>query len=277
MSDASALLDTEALARQLPESPQAAFAKALQAARAGQVPAQMLLAQMYAEGKGNDADAALALLWYSVAASNGNALAMNMAGRCHELGLGTAADASLAAAWYRRAAEAGLDWGMYNYANLLATGRGGVQDKATALALYSKAAHMGHAKSMNLLARHLEEGWETARDRQAALAWYRRSAKAGDFRGQASYASILIEQGDIQQARHWLQLALAQGSPSFLAHIVPTLAASPHAPIRELVAGTRAGAEAPVEPVPTQAPVNPSAAPALSNTHHNSSRSAPGL
>lgn len=125
---------------------------------------------------------------------------------------------------------------MYNHANLLATGRGVAQDRAKALALYTQAAHMGHAKSMNLLARHLEDGLDIERDPQAALAWYQRSAEAGDFRGQANLASILLQQGQIEQAVHWLRLALANGSPAFMAHIVPELAASPHPQIRALVA-----------------------------------------
>lgn len=228
--------DAHALAAQLRVSPQSAFTAALEAARSGQVAGQLLLAQMYMEGKGVARDPQVGLMWYSVAASNGSAAAMNMAGRCHELGQGTPVDFSLSAAWYRRAADAGLDWGMYNLANLLATGRGVAKDVIQALDLYTRAAHLGHAKSMNLLARHLEEGLEIPPDPQAALAWYRRSAEAGDFRGQANYASILLQQGQIEPAADLLRQALAHGSPSFMAHIVPELAASPHQQIRALVA-----------------------------------------
>ena len=228
--------DADALAARLQTSPHEAYGDVLAAARAGQVAAQLLLAQMHMEGKGTARDPQAALLWYAVAANNGNAPAMNMLGRCHELGEGTPVDFALAATWYRRAAEAGLDWGMYNHANLLATGRGVAQDITQALALYARAAHLGHAKSMNLLARHLEDGLGTARDPQAALAWYRRSAESGDFRGQANYASILLQQGEVEQAVGLLREALAHGSPSFLAHIVPGLAASEHPRIRELVA-----------------------------------------
>lgn len=236
MSEARTTLDIEALKAQLPIAAEKVFAQLLEAALDGLRDAQYLLAQMYMEGKGVQPDAASALHWYTVAASQGDRLAMNMVGRCHELGQGTVADPAMAAVWYRRAAEHGLDWGMYNHANLLATGRGVPQDRARAFALYSQAAQLGHAKSMNLVGRHLEEGWETPADPQAALRWYRKSAEAGDFRGQASYASILLQHGDVEQAAHWLQRALRTGSPSFLAHIVPTLAQSQHAAIRSLVA-----------------------------------------
>lgn len=232
--------DADALARQLTASPEDAFATALQAAQAGQAAAQLLLAQMHMEGKGTSRDPSAAHLWYSVAANNGDPMAMNMLGRCHELGEGTPVDLALAAAWYRHAADAGLDWGMYNYANLLATGRGVAKDGAKALSLYTQAAQSGHAKSMNLLARHLEEGMETPPDPQAALHWYRRSAEAGDFRGQANYAAILLQQGELDQAIVLLRQALAHGSPSFMAHIVPALAASEHPRIRALVAQSTA-------------------------------------
>lgn len=229
-------IDSDALAELLQHDPQAAFARVRDAAQAGQVEAQLLLAQMHMEGKGTAQDASATRLWYETAANNGAPMAMNMLGRCHELGQGTAPDPTLAAVWYRRAADTGLDWGLYNLANLLATGRGVTQDRAQALALYTRAAHLGHAKSMNLLARHLEDGLEIERDPQAALGWYQRAAEAGDFRGQANYASILLQAGQVEQAVHWLQLALANGSPTFMAHIVPELAASPHPQVRALVA-----------------------------------------
>ena len=236
MSEAALPLDPDPLAGQLRASPEAAYDTVLQAAQAGQVAAQLALAQMLMEGKGVARDPQTGLMWYCVAASNEDATAMNMAGRCHELGEGTPVDFTLAAAWYRRAADAGLDWGMYNYANLLATGRGVGKNVAQALALYDRAAHLGHAKSMNLLARHLEDGLEVPCDPQAALAWYRRSAESGDFRGQANFASILLQQGQVEPAAHLLRQALAHGSASFMAHIVPELATSPHPQIRELVA-----------------------------------------
>ncbi len=237
MPDASfPLLDADTLAAQLQAAPATAFAGIHEAAQAGQVAAQLLLAQMYMEGKGVPRDGQAALLWYETAANNGHALAMNMLGRCHELGEATPVNCELAAVWYAKAADAGLDWGLYNHANLLATGRGVSKDVARALALYAQAARQGHAKSMNLLARHLEEGIETEADPQAALQWYKRSADAGDFRGQANYASILLQHGQVAPAAALLKQALAHGSPAFMAHIVPALTASEHAEIRALVA-----------------------------------------
>ncbi len=228
--------EAKVLADTLRTNPTRAFDILLQAARDGQARARRMVAQMLLEGKGTSLNAEAATLWLALAANQGDAMSMNMLGRCHELGVGTPSNLERAADWYRRAADAGLDWGMYNHANLLATGRGVAQDVAKAVALYACAAALGHAKSMNLLARHLEDGLGTDADPQAALGWYRRSAESGDFRGQANYASILLQQGGVDEAVRWLKPALTNGSRAFLAHIMPVLAASPHAPVRALVA-----------------------------------------
>ena len=108
-------------------------------------------------------------------------------------------------------------------------------DPQAAFAEVRDAALHGQVGAQLLLAQMYMDGKGTARDPQAALAWYRRAAEAGDFRGQANYASIVLQQGRIDEALHWLRLALAHGSPAFMAHIVPQLAASPHPRVRALV------------------------------------------
>ena len=205
----------ETLAPDLAE-PRAAARWILAAAAAGEAEAQALLGQILLDGRGIARDAALARRWFAIAAGRGHAMAANMLGRCCEHGWGGAANLPAAAGHYRTAAECGLDWGMYNYANLLATGRGVTRDEAAAFAWYRRAAERGHAKSMNLVGRYCEDGRVVAADPQAALGWYRRSAEAGDFRGQFSYATALLGLGHEEQARHWLQAALALGHLKFL-------------------------------------------------------------
>ena len=46
-------------------------------------------------------------------------------------------------------------------------------------------------------------------DIAAAHAWYRKSAVAGDFRGQRSLASVLLEAGFTDEADYWLRRAAA--------------------------------------------------------------------
>lgn len=210
------VLDGAQLSAMLQQSPARAAQAILVAAREGLVEAQALLGQILLDGHGIQQDQPLALRWFEIAARRGHLMARNMLGRCHEHGWGCPANAARAAGHYRLAAEAGLDWGLYNYANLLATGRGVEQDHARALACYRRAAELGHAKSMNLLGRYLDEGVLAAPDRQAALHWFERSAQAGDFRGQFSYALRLLELGEPDTARLWLERALAGGNLNFL-------------------------------------------------------------
>ena len=234
--------DRERFGALLCSDPAAAAQQVRSAAKTGDVQAQVLQAQMLCEGRGVSCDPVEGLYWYTLAASAGHALAMNMVGRCHELGRGTPMDEAVAAAWYRKAADGGLDWGMYNFANLLATGRGVKADRARAFALYHRAAALGHAKSMNLVGRHYEEGWEVERDTQIALDWYRKSAHGGDFRGQASYAAILAQTGHIDDAAQWLRQAGTTGTPAFLERLGGELAASPHAALRAIGTNMRARA-----------------------------------
>lgn len=210
------VLDGEQLKSMLDESPARAAQAILMAAGEGVVDAQALLGQILLDGRGIAQDQPLAVRWFDIAARRGHLMARNMLGRCHEHGWGCVADASVAARHYGVAADAGLDWAMYNYANLLATGRGVSEDQALALDLYHRAAELGHAKSMNLLGRYLEEGRFCPVDTKAARDWYQRSAVGGDFRGQFSYAAVLADEGDIDEALVWLRKALDGGNLNFL-------------------------------------------------------------
>lgn len=210
------VLDGDQLKFMLEESPARAAQAILIAAREGVIDAQALLGQILLDGRGIAQDQPLAVRWFEIAAQRGHLMARNMLGRCHEHGWGCAADASLAAAQYRVAAEAGLDWAMYNYANLLATGRGVAQDHVQALMFYRRAAELGHAKSMNLVGRYLEQGTHCSADPITAFAWYRQSALGGDFRGQFSYASVLLEHAHLDQALMFFRAALQVDHGAFL-------------------------------------------------------------
>ncbi|MCU1718103.1 sel1 repeat family protein [Pseudomonas sp. 5P_3.1_Bac2] len=210
------LTDLDRLNQQLHGSPRERANAIVAAARTGLPHAQTLLGQILLNGQGIEQDQALAIKWFKIAASQGDAMAFNMLGRCYEHGWHLDKDESMAAACFLEAANLKLDWGLYNLANLYATGRGVAQDDQRAFALYQQAALAGHAKSMNLLGRCYEDGLGVPADAATALSWYRRSAEAGDFRGQYSLATVLLSQGEIEHACHWLELALQGGNLNFL-------------------------------------------------------------
>lgn len=217
------VVDVAGLRAMLEESPGKAAQAILAAAGQGAVEAQLLLGQILLDGRGIQADAAVARRWFGIAAQGGSAMAHNMLGRCLEHGWGGEPSQAQAAIHYARAADAGLDWGLYNLGNLLATGRGIPANQAQALMCYEKAAHMGHAKSMNLYGRYLEQGIATAPNPTRAVRWYRRSAEAGDFRGMFSLALVLVERGQVAEAGPWLERARVEGNMNFLRSALVTL------------------------------------------------------
>lgn len=225
-------LDGQQLTAMLAENPARAAQAILLAAKQGILDGQALLGQILLDGQGIACDPALAKRWFQIAANGGHLMARNMLGRCWEHGWGGPVDCAKASHEYRLAAEAGLDWALYNFANLLATGRGVAQDVEGALKLYQVAAEAGHAKSMNLVGRYLEEGMHCPMDRAAACEWYKRSAYGGDFRGQFSYASVLLENGQLESALVWYRKALDNGNLNFLRVAYPTLLTHRHAAIQ---------------------------------------------
>lgn len=200
------------------------------AAREGHAGAQALLGQWLLDGRGTTASAPRprdAFAWFLKAAQQGDAMGMNMAGRCYENAWGVARDLGAAIRWYRRAADKDLDAGLYNLANQLASGEGLPRDDAQALSLYERAAGMGHAKSATKAGRHHEEGRGTAPDAEAAFERYRRGAEGGDFRGQYHLARLLAGRGRVDEALTWLRRVPATATPGFLDEVGRLLSDSP--------------------------------------------------
>ncbi len=207
----------------LTRSPEAAAAYLETHARRGMAAAQTLLGQLHLDGRGVPASAAEARYWFSRAAHEGEAMAMNMLGRCHENGWGGPVDELLAGHWFKRAADAGLDWGLYNYAHALAHGRGMPRDPGAAVATFARAAAMGHGRAMHFLGQYYEHGWVVPMDRARAFELYRQAAATGDYRGLCSWSSVLVEQGQVEQALPLLQRALDQAPPAYRAELVRQL------------------------------------------------------
>jgi TPR repeat protein len=180
---------------------------------------------MLLDGVEVEADPRAALGWFTRAAAQHHAMALNMVGRCYDLGWGTAPDKSRAAQCYRVAAERGLDWAMYNYATLLALGDGVDEDKTAALAWLERAAALGNAKAINFVGSFAEDGWAGPRDMARAADCYARAAQGGDFRGAFNHARMLGATGEIDAAIPWLRRAGVLGNARFVEQAAAWLAA----------------------------------------------------
>jgi uncharacterized protein len=238
---------TEDVEDLLKRDPEAAVCYLRAAAERGEPQAQLLLGELLINGVGAPRNPKEALRQFRAAAHSLVPMAMNMVGRCYEYGLGVSTDLEEAATWYHKAAMYDCDWAIYNYAHMLAHGRGVPKDRGAAFLWFKLAATRGHARAMHFLGQYYENGWETAPDRQAALSWYRRSAEGGDFRGQCSHASVLAEEGRVEEALEWLRLAARTATPTYLTHLAATLEKSTHSELRDFSQTLREGLRRPSE------------------------------
>ncbi|RAO77946.1 tetratricopeptide repeat protein [Dyella jiangningensis] len=234
MSCAQAAARADEFLHLLRTNPSRVHATLLAQALAGDAGSQLGVAQMYLEGIGCERNTGEALYWFQHAAHQGDAMSMNMLGRIHENGWGVPVSYELAAVWYREAAEHGSDWGMYNYAHVLANGRGVKADRAAAFHWFERAVDAGHARAMHFLGQYYEYGWETAPDAERAYALYRLSAEKGDYRGKCSWASVLTERGQIEQACALLRSAMDAAPAYFVEALRNDLRQSRHPQLREL-------------------------------------------
>ena len=215
-------LSREAIAARLSGSPEERAALIRQGAESGVAEAQAVWGQMLLDG----GDAAAGFAWFNKAAAQGHLMALNMVGRCYDLGWGVAVDKRRAGECFRIAAERGLDWAMYNYATALALGDGVTEDKPGALAWFEKAAALGNAKAVNHIGSFHEDGWVVERDMAKAAEFYARAAAGGDFRGAFNHARMLLDAGQVDEARGWLREAAETGTPAFVEKAKAWLAAS---------------------------------------------------
>lgn len=187
------------------------------AAQRGVPQALLLLGQMLLDGDQVERSPQRAFFCFERAAQSGDAMAMNMVGRCLDQGWGIAPSQYLAEKWFRRAAELGLDWGMYNLATMLLLGKDGVSIcREEAFQWLLKASELGHVKSKNLLGGFYEDGWVVATDIKKARRYYREAAHGGDFRGQFNFARLLLQEGDALGALYWLRKTPESATPAFL-------------------------------------------------------------
>lgn len=219
MTESLDQLDRDQIAARLSGSPGERAALIREGAEAGVAEAQAVWGQMLLD-RGEPEQG---FGWFEKAAQQGHLMALNMVGRCYDLGWGTPVNKRRAGECFRIAAERGLDWAMYNYATALALGDGVTEDKPAALGWFEKAAALGNAKAVNHVGSFHEDGWVVARDMAKAAECYARAAEGGDFRGAFNHARMLLDAGRTEEARGWMDKAMAAGTPAFREKVVAWL------------------------------------------------------
>lgn len=200
----------------------------------GDVAAQMGWAHKLLDGRDVPRDLDAAYRWFSIAAGQGHADALNMVGRCHENGWSVPADPREAASWYRQSADKGHAWAAFNLGCLLAQGRGIPADPALALTYLVRGARGGNAKAMNMIGRYREQTGADPKAVRSAGLWFRWAAERGCFRGQFHHGRSLAEAGRIEEGKVWILKSLAGAPDDYRREALAVLQAHPLSDLRAL-------------------------------------------
>ena len=151
------------------------------AASAGDVGAQVDIAQRYLEGRTVPRDPKTAAAWMQSAADAGNAFALYRLGALYEKGVGVTRDAQKAKELYKKAADAGNARAMHNLAVLYAQdGGAGKPDYASAMDWFRRAAEYGVRDSQFNLGVLHGRGLGATQDLAQSWMWFSLAAKQGD-------------------------------------------------------------------------------------------------
>ena len=150
------------------------------AAKNGDPLALFEIGARYTEGRGVKSDFAEAANWYRMAADKGLALAQYRLANFLEKGTGVAPNIDEAKRYYEMAANAGNASAMHNLAVIYASGKDGAQDYAKAVEWFTKAADYGVSDSQFNLAILSARGNGTSQDLVTSYKWFAIAAKGGD-------------------------------------------------------------------------------------------------
>ncbi|MBO5122781.1 MAG: sel1 repeat family protein, partial [Oscillospiraceae bacterium] len=122
----------------------------------------------------------------------------------HPFDLGVACfeknDYKKAVLYFRIAAQQGDANAQFNLALCYSQGQGVEQDQSEAARWYRKAAEQGDAKAQFLLARHYENGNGVEQNYQEAFHWYHKAAEQGDVNAQFILTQFYVEGRGVEQS-----------------------------------------------------------------------------
>jgi hypothetical protein len=195
------------------------------AAREGQPYAQMLMGNLYAEGKGVDRDPAHAVYWWKKSALADNPQSQFRLGEAYLEGQGVKKDPTQAIHWLTKSAEQGNNQARYLLGKMYYEGYNVPEDKALGKDWLAQAAAQGHTDAINLLGVIENIAEYTTMVYQQSAEVLKEKAANGD--PQAEYElGLRYESGawdvnrDDQQALYWLTKAAEDGNR----HAMATLA-----------------------------------------------------
>ena len=171
--------------------------------------AQLVLGDLYNEGRRLKKDPKEALKWYKKAAIQGLAEAQVRMGYMCAMGLSIHYNPQEALFWYKEAAKQDYPPAYRNLATMYYVGEGVTRDYNTAMKYYLKAGNLNDSKAMNMLGILYCKGEGVPQDKTAAIKWYRRAAEAGEPHAKVNLGFMLLNSKgiDLNEAEgiKWLQ------------------------------------------------------------------------
>ncbi len=165
---------------------EAAFKEFIASAKEGNMYAQYIVAQMYANGEGVERDMRESAFWYGMAADLGHLKSQNNLANMYMDGFGIQQNFDEAARWFQRAANNGNTLSMASLAELYQHGYGVEQDHKKAVRLYEAAAKAGVGKAMNNLGFMHFGGIGVSQSYTQAYKWFSIAEFIGNLQGRVN-------------------------------------------------------------------------------------------
>ncbi len=114
-------------------------------------------------------------------------------GQLHAEGQGTPLDMTEALVWWRLAAEQGDDRAQFNIAAMYKVGLGAERDDVQAFSWMERAAERGNRSAQARLSKFYTEGYGVGRDPKSAFIWFEIARLAGRTIGASNRAGLLAQ------------------------------------------------------------------------------------
>lgn len=189
----------------------------------GDVDAQIKLARLLADPKGEAADKTEAESWCRRAAEQGSAEAQFLLGLWYDKGKVLDRDYSQAVEWYRRSADQGHAGGQWGLSCMYCQGFGVPKDEPLAADLMRRSACQGYAEAQCELGWMYDTGTGVPVNVGESVRWTRLAANQGQAVALAGMASKYHRgegvEKDVVEGAHWARLAADKGNATGFLHL----------------------------------------------------------
>lgn len=145
----------------------------------GNARAQVILGRCYESGLGVEQNMETAAQWYLLAAEQNLAEAQQLVAYAYQSGIGLPRDGSKAVYWMQRAADTGSPEACYALSQYYARGQFVERDQKKAFDLALSAAQNGYGQAMLFVGACYAHGVGTTEDAEQARQWNERARAAG--------------------------------------------------------------------------------------------------